>query len=112
VPSFCSLCGTTDPADLGDVIGICLDATACHQRQYRRLRDRAEAAEAERDRLQAKLDARREYDTYRRALWVLVRQFDGDVFLTSGQMENVPLMASLGCGREPGGLRIVAEEEP
>lgn len=44
--AFCTLCGSTDPADLGSVIGICLDATACHQRQYARLRDRAEDAEA------------------------------------------------------------------
>ena len=47
--SFCTLCGSTDPADLGEAIGICLDATACHRRQYARLRDRAEVAEAERD---------------------------------------------------------------
>ena len=67
-------------------------------------RERAEAAEA-------KLAAQREYDTYRRALWVMVRQFGGSVFLTSGQMEDVPLLAGLGCGREPGGIRINAEEE-
>jgi hypothetical protein len=42
---FCSLCGSTNPADLGVTIGICLDATACHQRQCRKLRDRAEHAE-------------------------------------------------------------------
>jgi hypothetical protein len=46
VGSFCSLCGSTDPAGLGSAIGICLDATACHQRQYAKLRDRADAAEA------------------------------------------------------------------
>ena len=44
---FCALCGSTNLADLGPMIGICLDATACHQRQYARLRERAEAAEAE-----------------------------------------------------------------
>lgn len=55
--SFCTLCGTTDPADLGEAIGVCLDAAACHQRQYRRLRDRAEAAEAQVRRLEIALTA-------------------------------------------------------
>lgn len=31
---FCTLCGNTNEADLGKVIGICLDKDACHQRQY------------------------------------------------------------------------------
>jgi hypothetical protein len=33
VTAFCSLCGNTNSADLGPVIGICLDADACHDRQ-------------------------------------------------------------------------------
>ncbi len=33
---FCSLCGKTNLAGLGQVIGICLDAAACHERQARR----------------------------------------------------------------------------
>ena len=31
--AFCALCGSTDVAGLGEVIGICLDARACHERQ-------------------------------------------------------------------------------
>lgn len=54
---FCSLCGSTNPADLGKVIGICLDATACHQRQYARLRDRADAATARAEAAEAQLAA-------------------------------------------------------
>lgn len=78
-------------------------------------REIAAANEAARDvqaRAEAEVAAHREYDTYRRALWVMVRQFGGSVFLTSGQMEDVPLLASLGVGRAPGGIRINAEEEP
>lgn len=67
--------------------------------------DRAEAAEA-------RLAAQSEYETYRRALWVLVRQLGNHVFIAASQMEDVPLLASLGVGKEPGGIRVVAEEEP
>jgi hypothetical protein len=52
---FCSLCGSTNPSDLGKVIGICLDATACHQRQYARLRDRADAATVRAEAAEAKV---------------------------------------------------------
>ena len=52
---FCSLCGRTDLAGLGEHIGICLDATACHQRQYRRLRDRADEATARAEAAEAKV---------------------------------------------------------
>jgi hypothetical protein len=69
------------------------------------LLERAEAAEA-------KLAAQGEYETYWRALWIIVRQLSGSVFLTSAQMEAVPLLASLGVGREPRGIRINASEEP
>ncbi len=31
--AFCCLCGNTNVADLGQVIGICLDADACHRKQ-------------------------------------------------------------------------------
>ena len=31
--AFCCLCGNRNVADLGQVIGICLDAGACHDRQ-------------------------------------------------------------------------------
>jgi len=40
--AFCCLCGNTNPRDLGQVIGICLDADACHERQAERLRRNAE----------------------------------------------------------------------
>ena len=43
--SFCSLCGTTDEAALGEAIGICLDADACHRRQAERREYRAYVAE-------------------------------------------------------------------
>lgn len=42
---FCSLCGTTDEAALGETIGICLDADACHRRQAARREYRAYVAE-------------------------------------------------------------------
>lgn len=54
---FCTLCGSTNLADLGEHIGICLDATACHQRQYARLRDRADAATARAEVAEARLAA-------------------------------------------------------
>lgn len=38
---FCSLCGTTDEATVGETIGICLDADACHRRQAERREYRA-----------------------------------------------------------------------
>ena len=104
--AFCSLCGNTNPADLGRVIGICLDKDACHQRQYAKLRGRAEVAETKLADLQDR------WDTCWRALWIMVRQFGGSVFLTAKQLDEVPLLASLGYGREPSGLRINAEEEP
>jgi hypothetical protein len=43
--SFCSLCGTTDEAALGETIGICLDGDACHRRQAERREYRAYVAE-------------------------------------------------------------------
>ena len=43
--AFCTLCGTTDTAALGEVIGICLDAAACHRRQAERAEYRAYVAE-------------------------------------------------------------------
>jgi hypothetical protein len=50
--SFCCLCGNTSEADLGQVIGICLDADACHQRQreagQKAYEDRRRAAFAQR----------------------------------------------------------------
>lgn len=42
---FCSLCGNTEPGDLGAVIGICLNAEACHRRQDRNREHRAWVAE-------------------------------------------------------------------
>ncbi len=42
---FCSLCGNTDPGDLGAAIGICLNADACHRRQARNREHRAWVAE-------------------------------------------------------------------
>ena len=42
---FCSLCGNTEPADLGATIGICLDAKACHRRQDRNREHRQWVAE-------------------------------------------------------------------
>ncbi len=43
--SFCSLCGNTEPGDLGAAIGICLNADACHRRQVRNREHRAFVAE-------------------------------------------------------------------
>ena len=42
---FCTLCGSTEPADLGPTIGICLDAKACHRRQDRNREHRQYVAE-------------------------------------------------------------------
>lgn len=42
---FCTLCGNTEPADLGATIGICLDAKACHRRQDRNREHRQYVAE-------------------------------------------------------------------
>lgn len=42
---FCSLCGNTEPGDLGKVIGICLDSKACHRRQDRMREHRQWVAE-------------------------------------------------------------------
>lgn len=42
---FCTLCGNTEPRDLGKVIGICLDAKACHRRQDRNREHREYVAE-------------------------------------------------------------------
>ena len=68
--------------------------------------EQAEAAEAKLADLQAR------WDTCWRALWIMVRQFGGSVFLTAKNLDGVPALASLGYGREPDGLRINAEEEP
>ncbi len=43
--SFCSLCGNTEPGDLGAAIGICLNADACHRRQVRNQEHRQYVAE-------------------------------------------------------------------
>ncbi len=43
--AFCSLCGNTEPGDLGAVIGICLNTDACHRRQARNREHRAWVAE-------------------------------------------------------------------
>ena len=43
--AFCSLCGNTDPGDLGAAIGICLNAKACHRRQARMREHRQYVAE-------------------------------------------------------------------
>ena len=42
---FCSLCGNTEPGDLGATIGICLNAEACHRRQAERREYRTYVAE-------------------------------------------------------------------
>lgn len=42
---FCSLCGNTEAAGLGVMIGICLDAGACHRRQDRNREHRRWVAE-------------------------------------------------------------------
>jgi hypothetical protein len=39
----CCLCGNTNEADLGRVIGICLDADACRERQYQAREQRRES---------------------------------------------------------------------
>lgn len=55
---------------------------------------------------------RREQDSdrYRRALWILVRQFGGDVFLTDAQFTEVPALPGLVSISEADGLRILAAE--
>jgi len=57
---FCSLCGSTNPADLGRHTGICLDKDACHRRWYIRFRDRAGEATARAEAAEAKLAGIRE----------------------------------------------------
>lgn len=53
--AFCSLCGNTNVADLGQVIGICLDASACHRRQLDRHKKGCPACHAENTRAGAPL---------------------------------------------------------
>lgn len=56
---FCTLCGNTTLAELGTAIGICLDASACHQRQL--VLARKAGAREERERiieLAGQMDAR------------------------------------------------------
>lgn len=50
----CPLCGNTNEADLGEIIGICLDKDACHQRQYANAR--AAGAREERERLRGQIN--------------------------------------------------------
>jgi hypothetical protein len=70
VASFCTLCGSTNLADLGSAIGICLDKDACHRRQYIRLRDRADAATARAEAAEADFAAERERADYWNKRWL------------------------------------------
>lgn len=46
------------------------------------------------------------------ALWVMVREAGGSMFIPEGHLSAVPPLASLGMALEPGGMRINASEEP